>query len=180
MNLSADQLAILNTLRDAVSANAHAKGFKLPPPGVSVEVWESPAWDYVRAAIFTANQHGETSEFWEAARVGTLKKPCDKAEKMAALDLPELTCAAEEIADEIIRALDKAAEFGVDVAEAIATKMAFNAQRAYLHGNKLALGPTLRNAHNADDSRTRDVRRPGRYAGRSEERPRTDPLRRRR
>ena len=52
--------------------------------------------------------------------------------------LPGLTCASEEIADEIIRALDKAAEFNVDVAEAVATKIAYNSTRTFRHGGKLA------------------------------------------
>jgi HKD family nuclease len=57
---------------------------------------------------------------------------------MIALNLPPLTNAQEEIADEIIRALDKAAEFKVDVAEAVSVKMAFNATRPHKHGGKLA------------------------------------------
>ncbi len=154
MTLSQDQLAVLNDLRDIVSLNAHKKGFKLPPPGISVEVWESPALDHVRAAIYTSNQHGESSEFWEAARAGTLHEPCDKAEKMVAAGLPALTCAAEEIADEIIRALDKAAEFKVDVAAAIFAKMAYNAQREYQHGGKKALA---NENSDGDDPRARDV-----------------------
>lgn len=138
MLLTRDELLILNVLRDYVAANAKAKGFKEPPPGVSPEVWFSSALDVVRAAIYSANQHGEASEFWESARKGTLSKPCDKAEKMEELGLPILTCGAEEVADEIIRALDKAAAFGIDVAEAVATKIAYNSTRAFQHGGKLA------------------------------------------
>jgi hypothetical protein len=57
---------------------------------------------------------------------------------MEALGLPGLTYAEEEIADEIIRALDKAEAFGVDVAKAIAVKMAYNTSRPLLHGGKKA------------------------------------------
>jgi hypothetical protein len=138
MEFDPQSLEILNTLRDAVAANAKAKGFKDPPKGISHEVWFSPELDVIRAAVYTANQHGESSEFWEAARKGALGKPCDKADKMVEKGLPVLTCAEEEVADEIIRALDKAKEFKVDVAKAVAVKMAYNAGRAFQHGGKLA------------------------------------------
>lgn len=135
---SPNQLEILNVLRDHVAANAKAKHFKEPPKGIPAEVWNSPELDVVRAAIYTANQHGEASEFWEAARKGSLSKRCDKADDMVRQGLGPLSNAQEEIADEIIRALDKAAEFKVDVAEAVAVKMAFNANRPDRHGGKLA------------------------------------------
>lgn len=57
---------------------------------------------------------------------------------MEALGLTPITSAEEEIADEIIRALDKAESFGVDVAKAISVKMAYNASRPALHGGKKA------------------------------------------
>jgi len=49
-----------------------------------------------------------------------------------------LTCGEEEIADEIIRALDKAQAHGIDVAKSVGVKMAYNTGRPYLHGGKLA------------------------------------------
>jgi hypothetical protein len=131
-------LSLLNDLRDQVSANAKAKGFGGPPKGVSEEVWRSPDLAIVRAAIFTSNQHGESSEFWEAARKGNLDAPCDKADAMVAKGLPPLTCAEEEIADELIRVLDKSSEFKIDVAKAVAVKMAYNSGRPFQHGGKLA------------------------------------------
>jgi hypothetical protein len=132
------ELEILNTLRDHVAANAQSKGFKEPPKGISREVWFSPELDIIRAAVYTSNSHGESSEFWEAARKGKLHKPCDKATEMEAANLPGLTCAEEEIADELIRILDKAFEFKVDVAKAVAAKAAFNSTRPHQHGGKLA------------------------------------------
>jgi hypothetical protein len=133
-----ESLEILNKLRDSVSTNAKTKGFKNPPPGISAEVWFSKPLDVIRAAVYAANLHGEQSEMWEAARDGKLHAPCDKAQKMTDKGLPALTCVAEEIADIIIRALDNAAEFDVDVAEAVSVKMAYNSGRAYKHGDKLA------------------------------------------
>lgn len=134
-----DQLEFLNELRDAVAANAKAKGFwDQLVQGLTEDQRDGRVGALIRAAVFTANQHGESSEFWEAFRAGKLDQPCDKAAKMMALGLPSITCAEEEIADEIIRALDKAAAFGVDIAKAIAVKMAYNASRPALHGGKRA------------------------------------------
>ncbi len=92
----------------------------------------------IRAAVYAANLHGEQSEMWEAARDGKLHAPCDKAQKMTDKGLPALTCAEEELADIIIRCLDNAAEFNVDIAKAVAVKMAYNSGRPFQHGGKLA------------------------------------------
>lgn len=127
MNVSPENLALLNELRDVVAKNAEDKGFR-----------EGQLGQLLRAAVYTANQHGESSEFWEAFRGGKLNEPCDKAEKMKALGLPPLTAAEEEIADEIIRALDKADAHKADVAKAVAVKMLYNATRPPLHGGKKA------------------------------------------
>jgi len=139
MDFASDDLDILRKLMAAIVANSTSKGFRQPPPGsgITQEQWDSPAMTSVRAAVFTANQHGEASEFWEAARKGSLAQLCDKATKMAEMGLPTLTDAEEEIADEIIRALDKAEYFGVDPAKAVATKHAYNRGRAFRHGGKL-------------------------------------------
>ena len=91
-----------------------------------------------RVAVFLINLHGEVSEAWEAYRKGTLFEPCDKAEKMAAAGLPVLGCLEEELADIIIRALDTAHTFGIDIQQAIETKHAFNKTRPHRHGGKLA------------------------------------------
>jgi hypothetical protein len=134
-----EQLTLLNDLRDAVADNVKNRGFRAQMvEGLTPDQWEGPVGERLRAAIFTANQHGEASEFWEAFRNGLLHEPCNKAAKMEALGLPGLTYAEEEIADEIIRALDKAEAFGVDVAKAIAVKMAYNTSRPLLHGGKKA------------------------------------------
>ena len=106
MKFTPEQLQILNQLRDYVAFNARQHGFKEAPEGIPEEIWQSPALDVIRAAVYSSNQHGEASEFWEAARKGKLGAPCDKSKDMIALNLPPLTNAQEEIADEIIRALD--------------------------------------------------------------------------
>jgi hypothetical protein len=89
-------------------------------------------------AVFCSNLHSEVSELWEAYRDGKLNHPCAKAEKMAALGLPVMTCAEEELADIVIRCLDTADALGVDLMRAIAAKHVFNTTRAPLHGGKLA------------------------------------------
>jgi hypothetical protein len=139
MEITPESLAFLNDLRNAVAANAANKGFRDQMKKDMTEAqWEGDLGKLVRAATYTANQHGEASEFWEAFRAGTLDQPCDKWEKMAKMGLPMLTSAEEEIADEIIRALDKAQAHGVDVAKAVATKHAYNTSRPALHGGKAA------------------------------------------
>ncbi len=136
---SPDELSILNDLAQAVALNADRKGFRDAMKNLMTpEQWEGELGELVRAAVYTSNQHGEASEFWEAFRKGALYTPCDKATKMEALGLPPLNGAEEEVADEIIRALDKAQAHKVDVAKAVSVKMAYNATRPILHGNKKA------------------------------------------
>lgn len=132
-------IEILNQLAAAVAFNANDKGFRDAVKNLMTnEQWEGELGALVRAAVYTANLHGEASEFWEAFRKGSLDKPCDKAEKMVALELPPLTDAEEEIADVLIRTLDQAQAHGVDVAKAVATKMAYNRTRPALHGGEKA------------------------------------------
>jgi NTP pyrophosphatase (non-canonical NTP hydrolase) len=85
-------------------------------------------------ATFLINLHGEVSEAWEAYRAGNLDKPCDKADRM----IEPLTCLEEELADIVIRALDTAETFGVDLERAMRVKHAFNGTRPPKHGGKLA------------------------------------------
>lgn len=137
--LTQESLSFLNVLRDNVAKNAEDKGFRAQMfEGLTDEQKAGPIGALIMAAVYTANQHGEASEFWEAFRKGKLHKLCDKAGEMEALGITPLTFAEEEIADEIIRALDKAEAHGVDVAKAIAGKHAFNKTRKHLHGGKRA------------------------------------------
>jgi hypothetical protein len=134
-----EQLSVLNVLRDQIAENATNKGFRAKfAEGLSPEQWLGGPGRLIRAAVYSINLVGEIAEFWESFRAGTLDTECDKAEKMRALGLPVLTCAEEEVADQLIRVLDKAEAFRVDVARAVAAKMAYNASRPALHGNKNA------------------------------------------
>ena len=139
MDITPSTLAVLNDLRDAIAENAKNKGFKDQMfETLTPEQKAGPIGELIMAATYTANQHGESSEFWEAFRKGKLHEPCDKAKKMEELGLSGLTCAEEEIADELIRALDKADAFKVDAAKAVAVKHAYNLTRPALHGGKKA------------------------------------------
>lgn len=110
----------LNELADAAYQNACDKGFhKDDEFAKTIDLY----------AKWTANIHGETSELWEAARKGQLEQPCDK-------DCP-LTCEEEELADIVIRALDTSKARKIDIGRAVELKMAYNAQREFMHG-KLA------------------------------------------
>lgn len=92
----------------------------------------------IDVATFCTNLTGEISELWEAYRTGDLDKPCNKAAKMKALGLPELTCAEEEIADILIRTLDTAEFWSLDISRAMKAKHLYNASRSFRHGNKRA------------------------------------------
>ena len=87
---------------------------------------DKPGMTIGRIAEFVANLHGEASELWEAARKNKLHEPCDKP--------VQLSCAAEELADIVIRCMDTAVALGVDLGAAIAIKARFNQTRPRMHG----------------------------------------------
>jgi hypothetical protein len=122
------ELSSVDSFAVVVEQNAVKKGFRTLEPLPNKE----------NTATFCINEVAEVVEFWEAFRTDSLTKPCDKAEKMKALGLPELTCAEEEVADLIIRALDRARAYKVDIPRALATKHLYNTTREELHGGKKA------------------------------------------
>ncbi len=89
-------------------------------------------------AHFLMNLHAEVSELWEAWRNHKLGEPCDKAAKMVEHGIEPLTCIEEEIADILIRTLDTAHAFNVDLDRVVAAKMAYNATRGHRYGGKAA------------------------------------------
>lgn len=97
-----------------------------------------PPYHDKRIVDFTANLHEEISEFHSAYRKKKLDQPCDKAEQMAAHNLPVLNCAEEELADVIIRAMDTAMTLGIDIERAVRSKMLFNRTRSFRHGGRLS------------------------------------------
>ncbi len=109
-----DAFEVLNGLAKELWNRAQSKGFHDEP---------------VHIATHCANLTGEVSELWEAYRRGQLDKPCDKT--------AELTCAEEELADIVIRALDMAHDMGVDIGRAVRIKDQYNSTRPFKH-NKVA------------------------------------------
>lgn len=87
---------------------------------------------------FIANLHAETSELWEAYRENKLYQPCDKAKTMQEKLGESLNCMEEELADIVIRALDTAHTYQIDMDRAIRVKSGYNKTREFRHGNKLA------------------------------------------
>jgi len=78
---------------------------------------------------FCNNEHDEVSELHEAWRNNKLFLPCDKK----GLDL---NCAEEELADIIIRALDCAKKFELNIERAVILKDNYNTGRPDRHGGK--------------------------------------------
>jgi NTP pyrophosphatase (non-canonical NTP hydrolase) len=115
-----EQIKAINEVAGEMYANACDKGF---------HDQDTDPLAIGRIAEFIANLHEETSELWSAARKGELYKQCDKP-------VP-LTCAAEELADIVIRAMDTSVGMGIDLGTAIATKHRYNQTRIRMHG-KLA------------------------------------------
>jgi NTP pyrophosphatase (non-canonical NTP hydrolase) len=112
--MNAEQAEALNAIAEEVYQTAKEHGFHVKE---SVGNW-------------CANLHGEVSELWEAYRKGRLSDPCDKP--------IQLSCAAEELADIVIRALDTATALGVDIGVAVMVKASYNQTRPFLHGGKRA------------------------------------------
>lgn len=72
--------------------------------------------------------HEEVSEIWRASNRGEFDKPCDKADAMRALGLPVLSCGEEEFADVAIVLFGAVYAEGINIARAIAVKMAYNSR----------------------------------------------------
>lgn len=115
----------LNEIADAVHANAREKGFH--DDGLTNEQFLE------RHCMLLV---GEVAELHEALRKGEASMPCDKAEKMFNAGMPPLTCAEEELADVIIRALDISRRLGINIHGAIQAKHAYNTTRPHMHGKK--------------------------------------------
>jgi len=119
MNITEEHIAALNELAPILHQNAVAHGFH--------DFTETEGQFLTRAV---ANLHGEVTELWDAYRDHKLHSPCDK--------MDTLTCAQEELADIIIRALDTAQRLQINIGFAVAAKHNYNVGRPHRHGNKAA------------------------------------------
>lgn len=116
------EMNTLNQIADAVHKNAVEHGFH--PKRQSKDRF---------IEVQLNNLHSEVSELWDAYRGGKWYDICDKGAKMAALGLRPLSCAEEEYADIVIRALDQCRALHIDIHEAIRIKHAYNITRPYKH-----------------------------------------------
>lgn len=110
----------LNELRDAVGKWAEDKGWNDKPRSVGEDI---------------ALMHSELSEALEEHRNGL------KPHEQYFIPLDDGGTKPEgipiEIADVLIRIFHFAAKYSIDLDDAYKTKMDYNAQRAYRHGNKV-------------------------------------------
>jgi hypothetical protein len=84
-------------------------------------------------AKFLINLHGEVSEAWELARM-----PDFDPHKVWTDEKGKLHGFPTELADIVIRALNTAETFGIDLQAAMWQKHQYNATRPFRHGGKRA------------------------------------------
>lgn len=84
--------------------------------------WDAPRCDGELIALI----HSELSEWFEYLR----------RSNPASSHIPQFTGAEEEAADVIIRVLDLCEARGYRIGEALASKIKFNENRTYKHGDK--------------------------------------------
>lgn len=117
----------INEIADAVHKNAIDHGF---------HDFNEPDAMFLNYQLL--NLIREVTELHDAWRNGDFNNPCDKSVEMVKLGLTPLTCAEEEYADIIIRTLDQCRRLGINIANAIAVKHAYNITRPHRHGGKLS------------------------------------------
>jgi NTP pyrophosphatase (non-canonical NTP hydrolase) len=108
----------INILAVLAHRNSEAHGFWKDEPNPS-----GVTWKLSRIALM----HSELSECLEGVRKN-LKDD----------HLPERSMEVCELADTIIRILDYAGAYNLPLGEVILEKMAYNAKRPFMHGDKLA------------------------------------------
>lgn len=79
--------------------------------------------------------HSEVSEFFEEVRKGS--RPDENYYTTDSNGNTKPEGIPSELADVIIRALDTAYRWGIDIDDAVAEKLAYNATRGHRHGGKV-------------------------------------------
>ncbi len=110
-------LADLNRLAATVFDEAKARGWHTNPPNLSNHLM---------------NLHAEVSEAWEEHRSKRTPRETYYREDGKPEGIPT------ELADVLIRVLDTAAAFDIDIAKAVFDKLLFNRTRPHRHGGKQA------------------------------------------
>jgi NTP pyrophosphatase (non-canonical NTP hydrolase) len=100
-----------------------SKGFRVPEGGPG----QNTFGDYI------ALLHSEVSEALEAYRSWKLE---DATEPIYSRQLPKPEGVGSELADVLIRLIDTADVFGIDLAREYHRKVAYNRTRSYQHGGR--------------------------------------------
>ena len=81
--------------------------------------------------------HSEVSEMLEASRKDILWAPCDKPINIVVGDtVGPMVNIEEELSDIIIRCLDLAGAYGIDIQQCIHAKLQYNTTRPIKHGKQ--------------------------------------------
>lgn len=114
----------MNHLRDLAYSSAVAAGWH--DPKLIEGVQREPS-----AGERVALIHEEATELLQHIRDGHVAGSWDVPESPGRIDGPDV-----ELADIIIRCLDYAGRYGIDIGGAIVGKMRYNRERAHCHGGR--------------------------------------------
>ena len=130
-----EEAKIINKIAEETYKTSESKGWHEDPlcGKPSGHYFEDKDVHIERVASKIALTHSEVSEALEELREGRLQIWYDENDKR---EHPKPEGFVVEMADAVIRILDTCQALGLDIGEAIATKMRYNETRPHRHGGK--------------------------------------------